>query len=104
MTYRSRKGGVPSRCPVRHCGHDGAYPKRIAIEIGTIKLHVPRVRNARLESVTPPEVQRCMEGPRGRVISFLREGISTSDIQAHLDEIYGTYISRGTIRDHRCHR
>jgi transposase-like protein len=76
---------------------NGSYPKTVTTEIGPVELRVPRDRNATFDPVTVPKGQRRLDGLTGNVISLYAKGMSTGDIQAHLEEIYGTEISRDTI-------
>ena len=66
-------------------------------EIGEVELRVPRDRNGTFEPQTVPKHQRRLDGLTGNVISLYAKGMTTGDIQAHLQEIYGTEISRETI-------
>jgi len=47
--------------------------------------------------VAVPKHQRQLDGLAGNVISLYAKGLTTGDIQAHLEEIYGTEVSRETI-------
>lgn len=76
---------------------NGSYPKTVTTEIGPVELRVPRDRNATFDPVTVPKGQRRLDGLTGNVISLYAKGMTTGDIQAHLEEIYGTQISRDTI-------
>jgi putative transposase len=76
---------------------NGVYPKTVTTEIGDVELAMPRDRNASFEPVTVPKGARRLDGLSGNVISLYAKGLTTGDIQAHLLEIYGTEISRGTI-------
>ena len=66
-------------------------------EIGEVNLAVPRDWAGTFEPVTVPKHRRRLEGLSGNVISLYAKGLTTGDIQAHLEEIYGTQVSRETI-------
>lgn len=66
-------------------------------EIGEVGLRVPRDRAGTFEPVTVPKYQRRLDGLSGNVISLYAKGLTTGDIQQHLEEIYGTEVSRETI-------
>jgi putative transposase len=76
---------------------NGSYPKTVTTDIGKVDLRVPRDRNASFEPATVPKGQRRMNGLSAQVISLYAKGMSTGDIQAHLEQIYGTEVSRDTI-------
>lgn len=76
---------------------NGTYPKTVTTEIGEIELAVPRDRAGTFEPATVPKHQRRLDGLSGNVISLYAKGMTTGDIAAHLEEIYGTTVSRETI-------
>ncbi len=76
---------------------NGSSPKRVTTEIGQIDLAVPRDRAGTFEPVTVPKHKRRLDGLSGNVISLYAKGLTTGEIQAHLEEIYDTSVSRETI-------
>lgn len=76
---------------------NGTTPKRVTTEIGQVDLHVPRDREGTFDPVTIPKHQRRLDGLSGNVISLYAKGLTTGEIQAHLEEIYDTTVSRETI-------
>ena len=76
---------------------NGSYPKTVTTDIGEVDLRMPRDRNGSFEPQTVPKHQRRLEGLAANVLSLYAKSMTTSDIQAHLLEIYGTEISRETI-------
>ncbi len=76
---------------------NGTTPKRVKTEIGEVDLAVPRDRAGTFEPVTVPKHQRRLDGLSGNVISLYAKGLTTGEIQAHLEEIYDTTVSRETI-------
>lgn len=76
---------------------NGTSPKRVTTEIGQIDLDVPRDREGTFDPVTIPKHQRRLDGLSGNVISLYAKGLTTGEIQAHLEEIYDTTVSRETI-------
>ncbi|MDE0216120.1 MAG: transposase [bacterium] len=64
---------------------DGSSPKRAAAEVGEIDLRVPRDRAGTFEPVTVPKHQRRLDGLSGNVIPLYAKGLTTGEIQAHLD-------------------
>lgn len=76
---------------------NGTTPKRVTTEIGQVDLDVPRDRAGTFDPVTIPKHQRRLDGLSGNVISLYAKGLTTGEIQAHLEEIYDTSVSRETI-------
>ncbi len=76
---------------------NGHSPKRVTTDVGEVELLVPRDRAGSFEPQTVPKYQRRLDGLSGNVISLYAKGLTTGDIQAHLEEIYDTDISRETI-------
>ena len=76
---------------------NGYSPKRVTTDVGEVELLVPRDRAGSFEPQTVPKYQRRLDGLSGNVISLYAKGLTTGDIQAHLEEIYDTDISRETI-------
>ena len=76
---------------------NGFYPKTVRTEIGDVRINVPRDRNGTFEPVTVPVGQRRLSGLDDMVISLYAKGLTTGDITAHLEDIYGTVMDRSTI-------
>ena len=76
---------------------NGTSPKRVTTEIGQVDLQIPRDREGTFDPVTVPKHQRRLDGLSGNVISLYAKGLTTGEIQAHLEEIYDTGVSRETI-------
>ncbi len=76
---------------------NGTTPKTVTTEIGQVRLDVPRDRAGTFDPVTVPKHQRRLEGLSGNVISLYAKGLTTGEIQAHLEDIYDTTVSRETI-------
>ena len=74
-----------------------ATPKTVTTEVGRVDLRVPRDRAGTFEPVTVPKHQRRLGGLSQNVISLYAKGLTTGEIQAHLEEIYDTEVSRETI-------
>ncbi|MEA3502009.1 MAG: IS256 family transposase [Actinomycetota bacterium] len=76
---------------------NGHTPKTVTTEVGKVDLLVPRDREGTFTPQTVPKHQRRLDGLTANVISLYAKGLTTGDIQAHLEEIYDTGISRETI-------
>jgi transposase-like protein len=76
---------------------NGSYPKTVITEVGPVEVVMPRDRNSTFDPVTVPKHARRLEGLSEVVISLYAKGMTTGEIQAHLEEIHGTELSRETI-------
>ena len=76
---------------------NGAYPKTVITDVGPVEVQMPRDRNSTFDPVTVPKHTRRLEGFSEMVISLYAKGMTTGEIQAHLEEIYATELSRETI-------
>lgn len=76
---------------------NGSYAKTVTTEIGDVELRVPRDRNGTFEPATVPKHARRLDGLATNVISLYAKGLTTGDIQSHLEDVYDTTISRETI-------
>jgi transposase-like protein len=88
-----------------HSGNsrNGTTPKTIKTDTDTITLAVPRDRNSAFEPIVVKKYQRTLGPIEDRMISLYARGMSTRDIQAHIEEIYGLEVSPqtvSTITDH----
>ena len=76
---------------------NGSSRKRVHTEIGPVELQVPRDRDGTFEPKTVPKHQRRLDGLSDMIISLYAKGLTTGEVKAHLEEIYGTELSRDTI-------
>jgi putative transposase len=60
---------------------------------------VPRDRNGSFEPQILPNHERRFTGFDDKIISMNARGMSTRDIQAHLQEIYGVEASPGLVSE-----
>jgi putative transposase len=72
---------------------NGSYQKNIKGEFGTLDVTVPRDRDASFEPVILPKGQSRFTGFDDRIIALYARGMTTRDIQAHLEEMYGVEVS-----------
>ena len=72
---------------------NGSYPKRIKGDFGNLDIAVPRDRDSSFEPVILPKGQSRFTGFDDKIIALYARGMTTRDIQAHLEEIYGVEIS-----------
>lgn len=77
---------------------NGSYEKRIIDESGhKITVEVPRDRKGEFEPQLLPKGVRRFNGFDEAVISLYARGMTMSEIQGHLEEIYSTEVSKELI-------
>ena len=78
---------------------NGKSPKTIKSDSGEIPIVVPRDRNGSFEPRIVKKNQTRFDGFDEKIISMYARGMTTRDIQAHLEELYGVEVSPGLISD-----
>lgn len=76
---------------------NGRASKQVLTESGPLDLSVPRDRDGSFEPQIVPKRQRRLEGFDRHVIALYAQGMTTRQIQAHLEEMYGTGVSPALI-------
>ena len=76
---------------------NGTSPKTIKGKRGAVQIEVPRDRQSQFEPQLIAKGQTRLDGFDERVISLYARGLSVREIQAHLEEIYGTQVSPDLI-------
>ena len=72
---------------------NGSTRKRVLTDDSHVEVTVPRDREARFDPVLIGKYQRRLPGFDDKVISLYTRGMSTREIQGHLEEIYGAEVS-----------
>lgn len=72
---------------------NGSYPKTITTDNGNIPLNIPRDRNGEFEPIIVPKHESRLGEFEDIIISMYAKGMTTRDIQKHIEEIYGVQIS-----------
>lgn len=72
---------------------NGSYKKRIKGEFGNLDIAVPRDRDSSFAPVIIPKGQSRFTGFDDKIIALYTRGMTTRDIQAHLEEMYGVEVS-----------
>lgn len=88
--------GYPKHAPHgKNSGNsrNGKYPKKVKGEFGELSVEIPRDRNAEFEPIILPKGQTRFDGFDDKIISMYARGMTTRDIQGHLEEIYGVKVS-----------
>src|ERR1700742_2660576 len=76
---------------------NGKSRKRVQGDFGSIEIAVPRDRNGSFKPQILPKHERRWTGFDDKIISMYSRGMSTRDIEAHLQEIYGVEVSATLI-------
>jgi len=72
---------------------NGKSKKTIKGEFGNMEIAVPRDRNSTFEPVIIPKGETRFTGFDDKIISMYARGMTTRDIQAHMQEMYGVEVS-----------
>lgn len=88
-------GYAPHARPPSKAGNarNGSSPKTVQTEQGLVDLAVPRDRAGTFEPTVVKKRQRRLEGFADKVLTLYAHGLTTRDIQGHLEELYGTEVS-----------
>jgi putative transposase len=78
---------------------NGTTPKTVTGEFGEITVETPRDRNASFEPQLLKKHQRRLDGFDDKILSMYARGMTTREIQGHLQEIYGVEVSPTLISD-----
>ncbi len=78
---------------------NGSKRKTLIGKQGTIEIEVPQDRNAEFQPQIIKKNQRRFDGFDDKVISMYSRGMTTREIQAHLEEIYGVEVSPALISE-----
>ena len=89
-THQEPPGGAENQ-------RNGSTPKTLMTEHGPVALDTPRDRNGSFEPKIVRKRQRRFVGFDEKILALDGGGLSTRDISAHLQEIYGVKVSRELI-------
>ncbi len=76
---------------------NGHSAKTVRSDYGQVELEVPRDREGDFDPVIVKKGQRNVTGIEDQVIALYAKGVSTRDIQAHLEQLYGIEVSATLI-------
>lgn len=76
---------------------DDQSAKTITGDFGAIEIAVPRDRDASFTPQIIPKHQRRVPGFDERILSLYARGMSTREVAAHLQEMFGTDVSPALI-------
>src|SRR3954452_21423288 len=78
---------------------NGKSRKTVQGDFGAVEIEVPRDRNGSFEPKILPKHERRFQGFDDKILSMYARGMTTRDIQAHLEEIYGVEVSPSLISE-----
>jgi putative transposase len=92
-------GYEPHQEPTGGAGNtrNGSMPKTLITEQGPVRVNTPRDRDGSFEPQIVRKRQRRFEGFDDKILALYSRGLSTRDIEAHLEEIYGVRVGRDLI-------
>ena len=76
---------------------NGTSPKTLITEHGQVGIDAPRDRDGSFEPKIVRKRQRRFQGFDDKILALYSRGLSTRDIEAHLEEIYGVKVGRELI-------
>ncbi len=77
---------------------NGTTAKTVVTDsVGPVRIEVPRDRDGSFEPVVVRKRQRRLPGVDEMVLSLYARGLTTGEISAHFQEIYGADVSRETV-------
>lgn len=76
---------------------NGSSTKTLKTGFGNVKIDVPRDRNGEFQPEIVKKYETMSTGLEAKIISMYSKGMSTRDIQNHINDIYGTQVSPTTI-------
>jgi putative transposase len=76
---------------------NGSSPKTVKSKRGQVQIEVPRDRNGEFEPQLIQKGQTRFDGLDEKIISLYARGMTTREIQGHLEEMYGVEVSPSLI-------
>src|SRR5438552_2743445 len=76
---------------------NGTSRKKLKGDFGEVEIEVPRDREGQFEPKIVPKHQRRFTGFDDKILSMYSRGMTTREIQGHLEEIYGVEVSPSLI-------
>lgn len=78
---------------------NGTSRKRVQGDFGAVEIEVPRDRQGSFEPKILPKHERRFRGFDDKILSMYARGMTTREIQGHLEEIYGVEVSPSLISE-----
>jgi transposase-like protein len=76
---------------------NGTRSKTVLTEIGPVEIEVPRDTESTFEPQIVKKRQRRLTGVDEIVLSLTARGLTTGEISAHFQEVYGAKVSKDTV-------
>ncbi|WP_136709672.1 IS256 family transposase [Agromyces sp. H66] len=76
---------------------NGTRAKTVLTEVGPVEIQVPRDRDGSFEPKIVRKRQRRLDGIDEIVLSLTARGLTTGEVAAHFDDVYGAQVSKDTI-------
>lgn len=76
---------------------NGYSEKKVRTTLGESSIHVPRDRDASFNPMIVPKRGNMVDGLENIIVSFYAKGMSNSDIEEQIRELYGFDVSTSTI-------
>lgn len=76
---------------------NGYSEKKVRTTLGQSSIHVPRDRDASFNPMIVPKRGNMVDGLENIIVSFYAKGMSNSDIEEQIRELYGFDVSTSTI-------
>jgi putative transposase len=76
---------------------NGTRSKTVLTEIGPVEIEVPRDTESTFEPQVVKKRQRRLTGVDEIVLSLTARGLTTGEIAAHFQEVYGARVSKDTV-------
>jgi putative transposase len=76
---------------------NGYSTKKIKTSLGATEIHIPRDRDASFNPMIIPKRDNMVDGLENVIVSLYAKGMSTSDIEEQLREVYNFDVSPSTI-------
>ena len=81
----------------RENSRNGSRSKTVLTEIGPVEIEVPRDRDGTFEPQVVRKRQRRLDGIAQLVLSLTARGLTSGEISAHFEEVYGARVGKDTI-------
>jgi putative transposase len=78
---------------------NGTSPKTVKGEFGEMTIEAPRDRDASFEPQIVKKHQTRFDGFDDKILSMYARGMTTREIQGHLEEMYGVEVSPALISE-----
>lgn len=76
---------------------NGKSSKRLKTDAGEVMIDIPRDRDSSFDPIVVPKHERMSQKIEDAIISFYAKGMTVSDIEEQVEEIYGLKMSQSSI-------